>query len=78
MAILTDVIFWIIVVFVVGFIGYFGKHFNRWIISKFSKKEEIKPNISKDEEIIRQELDYKVQKKKIKLEKKRVKASKNV
>jgi hypothetical protein len=65
---------WIGIVFVAGFIGYFGKFLAIKIISRFSKKKESAP--AKPNSPTKEELDYKLEKKRLKLEKKRIKKEK--
>ena len=67
MSTLTEIIKWAAIVFIAGFIGYFGKHLGKIIILKF-RKEEPKRSLSKYE--------YKLEKKRLKSEKKRLKAKK--
>jgi hypothetical protein len=75
---LVDVLFWIIVVFVAGFIGYFGRHLSKMIIRRFSRKktEQPKSEAQKSPRQLKTEMDYKLQKKRLKLEKKKLKLKK--
>jgi len=58
---MLEVFKWVGIVFVAGFIGYFGKRLGIWLIEKASGKKVVR--------------DYKAEKKMLKLEKKRMKAS---
>ena len=39
-----EILKWVLIVFIAGFIGYFGKHLGAWIISKFRKNNAKKQN----------------------------------
>lgn len=81
-----DVLTWVFIVFVAGFIGYFGRHLAKRIIAKFSKKKEQKPSQtiihqheSPEKYKFKAEIEKqkaKIEKKKLKIEKKRLKALK--
>lgn len=66
---------WIFIVFVAGFIGYFGKYLSKRIIARIHKKgPEAKqaPSI----EVVKTKYGYKLEKKKLKVEKKKQKKHK--
>lgn len=69
---------WIAVIFVAGFIGYFGKYLSKIILAKVHKKgPEGKSESSPSKPIkTKEEMDYELEKKRLKLEKKRIKAEK--
>jgi hypothetical protein len=72
-----EILKWVLVVFVAGFIGYFGKYLSKIIIAKFSKKkkqEAAQTIIHKHESAGKYKA--KIAKQKAKLEKKRLKALK--
>ena len=69
--VLVEVIKWTLVVFVAGFIGYFGRHLSMMIIDKLSKKKKTPEKAG-----IPEKYDAKIGKNKLKLEKKRLKAKK--
>jgi hypothetical protein len=73
MEMVLEILKWVAVVFLAGFIGYFGKHLGRIIIAKFSKKSEPDTHIPAAEN----EINYKHEKKRLKqiqkIEKKRPK-----
>ena len=37
---IIEIIKWVMIVFIAGFIGYFGKHLGKNIIARFSKKQK--------------------------------------
>lgn len=70
-----EILRWVGIVFVAGFIGYFGRYLSKIIINKFRKKEpEAKTVIHQYESP--EKYKAKVEKEKLKLEKKRLKALK--
>ncbi len=74
---ILEIIKWVLIVFVAGFIGYFGKHLSKLILAKFSKKqkqETAKTIIHQHESP--EKYKAKIEKEKLKLEKKRLKALK--
>jgi len=72
-----EVVKWVLIVFVAGFIGYFGRHFAKLIIEKFRKKEVEPKNITIKVENSDKD-KYKLEKKKLKLEKKRLKNERKI
>ncbi len=70
---IQQILFWAAVVFIAGFIGYFGKYLSKLILGKIHKKgpygskESAKP-------MSKREYDYNIEKQKLKMEKKRMKA----
>ena len=71
---------WVLIVFVAGFIGYFGKYLSKIIIAKFSKKQKKEAS----QKIVRQyespekyKYQAEIEKQKAKIEKKKLKISKN-
>ncbi|MFC1691440.1 hypothetical protein ACFL0W_04640 [Nanoarchaeota archaeon] len=69
---LVSILKWIFIIFIAGFIGYFGKHLSKWIIAKFSKQ---KPS-AKPHRKTKAEMQHDLEKKKLKLEKKKIKVKK--
>ena len=68
---------WIAIVFVAGFIGYFGKYLSKIVISLFHKRKEEPDNQGEESRPkTKEELDYDLEKKRLKLEKKRLKIEK--
>ena len=66
---------WVVVVFLAGFIGYFGKLLAKKISRRLGSNAD---NSAKAEPAkTTEDLDYKLEKKKLKLEKKRLKKSKD-
>ncbi len=68
----NEILKWAVVVFAAGFVGYFGKHLSKWIISLFGKKEKASKSQPSDAAL---KAKYKA-KYKYKLEKQRLKALK--
>ena len=69
---------WVLIVFIAGFIGYFGKQLGAWIISKFKKKDKVKKQTNPKETVqyIKEtqgmnKYEYKLAKKKLKVKKKK-------
>ena len=81
---IIKILTWVLIIFVAGFIGYFGRHLSKIIIAKFSKKKEpvqtiIHQHESPEKYKSKAEIEKqraKIEKKKLKLEKKRLKALK--
>lgn len=69
--IMQQVLFWAAVVFIAGFIGYFGKYLSKIILGKVHKKGPHGPK--KDQPASKEDYKYKIEKQKLKLEKKRMK-----
>lgn len=71
---MQQILFWAAVVFIAGFIGYFGKYLSKIILGKVHKKG---PHGSKKGEttqpMSKEDYKYKIEKQKLKLEKKRMK-----
>ncbi len=68
-----DVLKWVAVVFAAGFIGYFGRYLGKLLIQKFHRS---KPEKTPTPQLMGKEAndyDYKLEKKRLKLEKKRSK-----
>ena len=83
-ALVIEIIKWILIVFIAGFIGYFGRHLGKILIAKFGKKqkqEQAQTIIHKHESAEKYKAEAikaraKLEKKKLKLEKKRLKTLK--
>lgn len=77
-----DAVIWAIVIFIAGFIGYFGKYLSKLVLRKIHKGgPENKPKEGAStkeapEKKSKEELEYDLEKKRLKLEKKRLKAEK--
>jgi hypothetical protein len=70
-----EIIKWVLIVFIAGFIGYFGKHLGKLIINIFRRKEpNVKTIIHKHESP--DKYKAKIEKKRLKLEKKKLKKKK--
>lgn len=59
---ILEILKWVAVVFLAGFIGYFGKYLGKIIMAKFSKKKEPEKFIP----LAENEINYKVEKKRLK------------
>jgi len=71
---INQILFWAAVVFIAGFIGYFGKYLSKLILGKIHKKGPHGPKKSEPgKPASKREYDYKLAKEKLKLEKKRMK-----
>ena len=68
-----EIIKWTLIVFVAGFIGYFGKHLGKMITGSFSKKKPEQTAVHSESFDKNQ---TKIEKKKLKLEKKKLKLKK--
>ncbi len=68
---------WFFIVFVAGFIGYFGRYLSKLILGRLHKKgphgKKARPAFH---EVIKAEQAYKLEKKKLKLQKKKAKIDK--
>lgn len=64
---------WVAVVFAAGFIGYFGKYLSRLLIERFHRRKAERISTPQPIEAKTNEYDYKSEKKKLKLEKKKAK-----
>jgi hypothetical protein len=65
-ATILTILKWVSLVFIAGFIGYFGKYLSKLIIARFSKKKENETKQSPTQA----ELDYKLEKKRLKQQQK--------
>jgi hypothetical protein len=68
-----DVVKWVALVLVAGFIGYFGKYLAQLLIGRFHKRNVERSPAARPPEGKRDKSDYKAEKKRIKLEIKRQK-----
>jgi hypothetical protein len=68
-----DVLKWVALVFVAGFIGYFGKYFATVLIGRLHKSKVERSSIAHAAEDKKSSYDYKREKKRLKLEIKRQK-----
>jgi len=66
-SVLLTAIKWALIVFIAGFIGYFGKFLGKVLIARFHRRKELTTEIELEKERI------KLEKKKLKLEKKKKK-----
>tara|TARA_Y100000310_G_C20476082_1_gene712489 strand:- start:390 stop:638 length:249 start_codon:yes stop_codon:yes gene_type:complete len=76
---LNEVLKWVFIVFVAGFIGYFGRYLSKLVIKYFGKNKssEVKTEVHHHYESGEKEkYKAKIEKKKLKLEKKRLKKGK--
>ncbi len=67
---------WILVIFIAGFIGYFGKYLSKLVIARLHKKKPAEKPVEEKPQKSKDEIDYDLEKKRLKLEKKRIKAQK--
>jgi hypothetical protein len=72
-----DVLKWIALVFVAGFIGYFGKYLAKFLIGRVHKRKAEGSLIAQPAEDKQDKSDYKHEKKRLKLEMKRQKKKGN-
>jgi hypothetical protein len=71
---IQQILFWIAVIFIAGFIGYFGKYLSKLILGKIHKKGPHGPKTGEPGKPVgKNEYDYKIEKEKLKLKKKRMK-----
>jgi hypothetical protein len=70
-----DALKWVALVFVAGFIGYFGKYLAQFLIGRFHKRNVERSSVARPPEGIQNKSDYKVDKKRLKIEMKRQKKS---
>ena len=68
-----DVLKWVALVFVAGFIGYFGKYLAKFLIGRFHKRNVEKSPLARPAEDKEDKSDYKAEKKRLKIEIKRQK-----
>lgn len=69
-----QILFWAAVIFVAGFIGYFGKYLSKLILGKIHKKGPHGPKKGETTQpMSKEDYKYKIEKQKLKLEKKRMK-----
>lgn len=69
-----QILFWAAVVFIAGFIGYFGKYLSKLILGKIHKKGPHGPETGESgKPVSKADYDYLIEKQKLKLEKKRMK-----
>ena len=68
-----DVFKWVALVFVAGFIGYFGKYLAKILIGRLHESRVERSSVSQSAEDNKSTSDYKVEKKRLKLEMKRQK-----
>lgn len=68
-----DILKWVAVVFLAGFIGFFGKYLGRIIVAKFSKNKKPDTTRPPTERVINHKLEKKRLKQIRKIEKKRSK-----
>jgi hypothetical protein len=68
-----DVLNWVALVFVAGFIGYFGKYLAKLLIRRFHKSKVERSSVAQPAEDSKGTSDYKAEKKRIKLAMKRKK-----
>ena len=68
-----DVLKWVALIFVAGFIGYFGKYFAKILIGRLHESRVERSSVSQSAEDNKSTSDYKVEKKRLKLEMKRQK-----
>jgi hypothetical protein len=64
---------WVVIVFVAGFIGYFGKHLSKLILQRLHKNgpdRQPQPMGAHEAEAKRHKYEYKLEKKKLKAEEK--------
>lgn len=71
---IQQILFWAAVIFVAGFIGYFGKYLSKVILGKIHKKGPHGPKGKEVQSLSKEDYKYKIEKQKLKLEKKRMKA----
>ncbi len=71
---INQILFWAAVVFIAGFIGYFGKYLSKLILGKIHRKGPHGPKKSEPGKPMgKSDYDYLIEKQKLKLEKKRMK-----
>ena len=68
-----DVLKWVALVFVAGFIGYFGKYLAKFLIGRFHKRTVERSSLALPAEDKEDTSDYKAEKKRLKIEMKRQK-----
>ena len=72
----TEILKWVGIVFLAGFIGYFGRYLSKLVIANLRKepKQTVKPRTVASKTPSKYE--YKLEKKRLKLEKKKLKKKK--
>jgi hypothetical protein len=68
-----DVLKWVVLVFVAGFIGYFGKYLAKFLIGRVQKRKAERFPVVQPAEDKKSTSDYKREKKRLKIEIKRQK-----
>jgi hypothetical protein len=68
-----DVLKWVAIVFVAGFIGYFGRYLAKFLIGRVHKRKAEGSPVAQPAEDKRNKSDYKREKKRLKIEMKRQK-----
>jgi hypothetical protein len=71
-----DALLWAAVIFITGFIAYFGKYLSKLILGRVHKKGPEGRKESPEHAKSKEEMDYDLEKKRLKLKKKRIKALK--
>lgn len=74
---LMDVLTWVAVVFAAGFVGYFGRYLGKLIIQKIYKQKTEEAPMTQSTQSSADGEDYKLEKKRLKLEKKKRKKPRN-
>lgn len=72
-----EVLKWAAIVFAAGFIGYFGKYLGKLLIARLHKGKREETPVPRPTGKGTSEYDRKIEKKRLKLEKKRAKKAKN-
>ncbi|UCD03090.1 MAG: hypothetical protein JSV63_00430 [Candidatus Aenigmatarchaeota archaeon] len=72
---MIEVLKWAAVIFIIGFIGYFGRYLSELIIARLKRKKPGKQKTA-PEKPAKQDMGYELEKKRLKLEKKRLKLEK--
>ncbi|MEJ2067530.1 MAG: hypothetical protein P8Y09_06230 [Deltaproteobacteria bacterium] len=68
-----DVLKWVALIFVAGFIGYFGKYLAKILIGRLHKSRMERSSVAQPAEDNKSASDYKAEKKRLKLEMKKQK-----
>ena len=63
-----DVLKWVALVFVAGFIGYFGRYLAKFLIGRFHKRTVERSPVARPGEDKEDKSNYKAEKKRLKLE----------
>ena len=72
-----DVLKWAALVFAAGFVGYFGKYLGKLVIKRLHKPKAEGAAMLQPAGNMKSRYDYKLEKKRVKVEKKRLKETKN-